>query len=141
MELEILKRFRDKENPELGCFKGNDITTLSKSELLEALDGHRVDGLDLCRLGGIDPRREELCKLLHFAGQFADEQSQCERDQLSARPGSPEAGTSSGVASAVSAKAKKRKVSEVKGDNVSNDDNICATRMKSCGSVNNNNCL
>lgn len=66
----MLRMYRDEEHPDIGLFGDKGMTTLSKDDILAALkDKYSLDGLEVCRLGGIDPRREELCKLLHFAGE------------------------------------------------------------------------
>ena len=37
--------------------------TLSKAECLQMLKNHGIDGLELCRMGNINPLPEFLCKL------------------------------------------------------------------------------
>ena len=71
--LKLMECFRDEENPDLSdCYFDDDnITTLSKEEILEKASSLNVDILKMCRLGMIDPETENLCKLLYFAKRMA----------------------------------------------------------------------
>ena len=64
----ILKRYRDEEDPDMGSVGDKAYETLSKAECLEMLKDHGIDGLELCRMGNINPLPEFLCKLTFFAG-------------------------------------------------------------------------
>lgn len=82
--IKILGMYRDNSDPELSVLDGQALSTLSKEECLNELKKVNVDGLQLCRLGLIDPRPEELCKLVHYARSITEEE--------------PQAGTSKGGA-------------------------------------------
>jgi len=75
MELEILKRFRSEECPTLTSLDGSPISTITKDEALKCLsDKCDVDGIELCRLGAIEPCHGNIVKLLHFAMEVAREE-------------------------------------------------------------------
>lgn len=67
MELQILKKFRGNDNPELLKVSGTSIETLSKDEIIVELEKLGINGVELCSLGAIDPRQENLAVLLHYA--------------------------------------------------------------------------
>ena len=67
MEMEILKKFRENEDPTLGQIDGKSIETFNKEELIKEAKKRGVDPLNLCNLGAIDPRQENLCVILHYA--------------------------------------------------------------------------
>ena len=69
----ILRMFRDTEDPEMGCVDGKAFETLSKSECLDIIGKYGVNGLELCRMGNIDPSPEFLCRLAFFTGQVCPE--------------------------------------------------------------------
>ena len=69
----ILKLFRDSEDPEMGTVDGKAFETLSKAECLEVISKYGVNGLELCRMGNIDPLPEFLCKLAYFTGHVCPE--------------------------------------------------------------------
>ena len=69
----ILKMFTDYENPETGSIDGKAFESLSKSECLKIISRHRVDRIELCRMGNIDPSPEFLCKLAYFTDQVCPE--------------------------------------------------------------------
>ena len=54
----ILRMFRDTEDPEMGCVDGKAFETLSKTECLGIIKKYGVNGLELCRMGIIDPSQE-----------------------------------------------------------------------------------
>ena len=66
-EMEILKKFRENEDPTLGQIDGKSIETLHKEELIKEAKKRGVDPINLCNLGAIDPRQENLCVILHYA--------------------------------------------------------------------------
>ena len=72
MELEILKRFREDENPALGEIEGKRIETLSREELIKLCKKQGIDPVKLCHLGAIDPRQENLCVILSYAMECKD---------------------------------------------------------------------
>lgn len=78
MELEILEKFRDIDDPELSELNGNTVSILSKDECVEELKKRKIDALKLCKIGGIDPRTENLCKILHFAMELEASTSKSE---------------------------------------------------------------
>ena len=67
--LKLLELYREEENPDLSesMCEGDNVTTLAKDEIINRMTSLNVDVLKTCRLGLIDPARENLCKLLHFA--------------------------------------------------------------------------
>ena len=65
--LQILERYKDIEDPDMGLLNGKAYETLSKDECLEELKKFRINGLNLCRLGNINPLPENLCKMVFFA--------------------------------------------------------------------------
>lgn len=67
MELQILKKFRENDDPELLKVSGKSIETLSKDEIIVELEKLGINGVELCSLGAIDPRQENLAVLLHYA--------------------------------------------------------------------------
>ena len=71
----FLKKFRDNEDPELRKISGKNIETLGKEEILKELEKCGVNGVELCALGAIDPRQENLAVLLHYALDVKETQS------------------------------------------------------------------
>ena len=67
--LKILRHFRDHEDPDMGEIDGKAFEVLSKAECLDIIKRHGIDGLDLCRMGNIDPIPKLLYKLAFFTGQ------------------------------------------------------------------------
>ena len=53
--LRILKSYRDQEDPDMGLIEDKPYETLSKKECLDLLQKFSIDGLELCRLGHINP--------------------------------------------------------------------------------------
>ena len=103
--LKLMECFRDEENPDLSdCYFDDDnITTLSKEEILEKASSLNVDILKMCRLGMIYPEPENLCKLLYFAKRMAS------KNDTSVTAGtSKHQKTSDEVSGPSSKKAKKR---------------------------------
>ena len=49
----ILDLYRDNVDPELNNLKGKCLSTFSKEECLTELKDLKVDGLKLCRIGGL----------------------------------------------------------------------------------------
>ena len=98
----ILKRYTDEKDPDMGSVGDKAYETLSKAECLEMLKNHGIDGLELCRMGNINPLPECLCKLTFFAGQVC-----------------PVAGDSGSVESAKAAEPPKKKAKRVETPTVS----------------------
>ena len=73
--LKILTRFRDVEDPDMGSWGDKPYETLSKSECMEILSTYNINGLELCRIGNINPVPETLCKLAFFASQICEKNS------------------------------------------------------------------
>ena len=59
MEVQILKRFRENDDPTLGLVDGKQLETLSKEELISAGKKRGVDLQMLCHVGAIDRRQEK----------------------------------------------------------------------------------
>lgn len=78
----ILDLYRDNVDPELNNLKGKCLSTFSKEECLTELKDLKVDGLKLCRIGGIDPSPEYLCRILHYAiqAEAIEKESSKEKD-------------------------------------------------------------
>ena len=53
--IKILGMYRDDSDPELSERDGQALSTLTKEECLNELKKVNIDGLQLCRLGLIDP--------------------------------------------------------------------------------------
>ncbi len=66
--IKILSLFRDRDNqdPDLGSVDGKHLSTLSKIELMAEFEKRGLNADELCRIGGIEPQQENLCRLLHF---------------------------------------------------------------------------
>ncbi|MES9884565.1 MAG: hypothetical protein ABW185_27285 [Sedimenticola sp.] len=83
--LKVLREYREDECPSLGKTKsGVSLSTLSKDELLHEGEGIGMDVLEICRLGSIDPSREEIAKLVHFGIQLGPEVVVAKKRTLSA---------------------------------------------------------
>lgn len=75
MEIQVLKKFRGNDDPELSKVDGKSIETLSKEELMKHLEQCGINGGELCDLGAIDPRQENLAALLHYALEVKEAQA------------------------------------------------------------------
>ena len=45
---------------------GACLATFTKEEILMELENRKVDGLQVCLIGRIEPEAEYLCKIFHF---------------------------------------------------------------------------
>lgn len=78
--LRVLELYREDSDPEISELDGKALSTFSKEECLAELEKRGIDGLKLCRLGLIDPRPEELCKLVHYTVGLNDNENVKEKD-------------------------------------------------------------
>ena len=78
--LKVLELYREDSDPEICDLDGKALSTFSKEESLAELEKRGIDGLKLFRLGLIDPRPEELCKLVHYAVGLNDDGHVKEKD-------------------------------------------------------------
>ncbi len=67
------RRFREDCDPTLGKLNDRCLSTFNASDCVRELLKLNIDGEKLCRLGGIEPRAETLCKLLHFAMEVSED--------------------------------------------------------------------
>ena len=70
MEVQILKRFRENDDPTFGLVDGKKLETFSTEDLISAGKKRGVDLQMLCQVGAIDPRQENLCVLLFYADEI-----------------------------------------------------------------------
>lgn len=54
------------DDPELKQIEAKCLSTFSKEELMGELKKWSIDGSVLCRIGGIIPLSEYLCRLMHY---------------------------------------------------------------------------
>ena len=70
--VKLLGKYRN-DNPELKQIEAKCLSTFSKEELMGELKKWSIDGSVLCRIGGIIPLSEYLCRLVHYAMEMDTE--------------------------------------------------------------------
>ncbi|CAC5415528.1 unnamed protein product [Mytilus coruscus] len=83
--LQILRKFREEDDPEMEEYEGKCLPTFSKLELINIAKSKGVKLEEILLLGGIEDSRENCCKLVHFALQCCNT-IQLDKDEEEAGP-------------------------------------------------------